>query len=573
MNPKQQYLALTIGPIYRTLTAVKSTKAIWAASYLFSHLMHTVLRAIKDQPGLNILMPYTGDLGDKTEVINLFEEKFTKDFGLFPDRLIAESIAPQRDYDSLKNAIDTARMNLVDYLFADLKNESKDAQGVFEKLRPRLTKQDLTVFVQSYFQLSLLQFELGAEDIAKDSNPVFEINALLDTVELQQQFPTVVSVNYLKYFLEDIFYNTLVQKGSSLERFPSTIEISTSGLSKISEKAKEYRIAARLLVSKDKAENQEGFLQELRGANFELLQHHKYIAIVVADGDNMGKLISEIYAFDPGLFELFSKQLLRFAYAAALLVKKSGAYPIYTGGDDLLFFSPIDGLDISSGIETKHSTIFHLIGKIDELFEQYIGSHATFQDLFDRMEKNAVEKNTVFQKPSMSYGLSISYYKHPLNEALQKGYELLFQTAKNTKSKNTVAFSLQKHSGQSFGASISKNTRSYQDFVRLQDRAVLGSERFFTSITHRLFDHRATLYWIYDHLRDETLQLQHLSNFFENNFDEAIHRDNSKYLDEIKHLMHHFFIDINAERKDNQLEQLYALIRFIQFLKTEYKND
>jgi len=70
-------------------------------------------------------------------------------------------------------------------------------------------------------------------------------------------------------------------------------------------------------------------------------QPHKYIAIVQSDGDNVGKLIKEIYKSNPAKIKEFSKALSDFALEAAEEIQKYGGETVYAGGDDLLFFAPV----------------------------------------------------------------------------------------------------------------------------------------------------------------------------------------------------------------------------------------
>ncbi len=58
---------------------------------------------------------------------------------------------------------------------------------------------------------------------------------------------------------------------------------------------------------------------------------------------------------------------------------------------------------------------------------------------------------------TLSYGLSISYYKYPLYESLNTARSLLFDVAKRVDSKNALAWKWQKHSGSSFSGTIVKN--------------------------------------------------------------------------------------------------------------------
>jgi CRISPR-associated protein Cmr2 len=65
-----------------------------------------------------------------------------------------------------------------------------------------------------------------------------------------------------------------------------------------------------------------------------------YFAVVVADGDRMGAAISKLV--DPRQHRTFSGELSRFAVAAVEIVRTFRGVLIYSGGDDVLAFVPVD---------------------------------------------------------------------------------------------------------------------------------------------------------------------------------------------------------------------------------------
>ncbi|MBK6914993.1 MAG: hypothetical protein IPH11_15530 [Ignavibacteriales bacterium] len=80
------YTALTIGPIHKTLQSVKSTKAIWAASYMFSYLIKEIIKQINNKN--DIIIPYSKEVEINGKKENPLAEDFKKRAGLFPDRII-----------------------------------------------------------------------------------------------------------------------------------------------------------------------------------------------------------------------------------------------------------------------------------------------------------------------------------------------------------------------------------------------------------------------------------------------------------------------------------------------------
>ena len=75
-----KYIALTIGPIYKTLKNAKKPKELFASSYIFSYIMKNIIKEFKDR---TFITPYIKDG-------SIFDEN--SPVGLFHDRFIFESI-------------------------------------------------------------------------------------------------------------------------------------------------------------------------------------------------------------------------------------------------------------------------------------------------------------------------------------------------------------------------------------------------------------------------------------------------------------------------------------------------
>lgn len=65
-----------------------------------------------------------------------------------------------------------------------------------------------------------------------------------------------------------------------------------------------------------------------------------YLAILAADGDRMGAALSQLSS--PETHRKFSKKLAGFASRARDIVRSHRGAPVYTGGDDVLAFVPVD---------------------------------------------------------------------------------------------------------------------------------------------------------------------------------------------------------------------------------------
>ncbi|MCW5933533.1 MAG: type III-B CRISPR-associated protein Cas10/Cmr2 [Fimbriimonadia bacterium] len=66
-----------------------------------------------------------------------------------------------------------------------------------------------------------------------------------------------------------------------------------------------------------------------------------YYAILIADGDRVGKLLSDLESEDQ--HREFSRKIGEFSQSVPDIVSKYHGYPVYNGGDDVLAFLPVNG--------------------------------------------------------------------------------------------------------------------------------------------------------------------------------------------------------------------------------------
>ena len=190
-------------------------------------------------------------------------------------------------------------------------------------------------------------------------------------------------------------------------------------------------------------------IEEIAHRSNDNYSRSNYICIVQADGDGMGTRISS-----KSLREVnaLSRDLLMKGKAACEKIKDYGGETIYAGGDDLLFLAPVIGSD-------KKNNIFKLLVDLDK----------SYGDI------------------NMSFGLSITYHKYPLYEALKAARELLVK-AKHVKGKredkHAIAWCLRKHSGSGFEGSIQINSDVYEKFEKMVEVSTEGNQ--ISAIAHKL---------------------------------------------------------------------------------------
>ena len=135
------YIALTIGPIYKTLADAKKPKELFASSYLFSYIMREIIYMFKER---EFITPYIKDN-------SIFDEK--SPVGLFHDRFI---------FQSKKGDIEKLQKSIIDI-----------CEDIATKFSLDFSQ------VREYLQINYFKKELP-----NDVNPIIELSPYLDTQEL-----------------------------------------------------------------------------------------------------------------------------------------------------------------------------------------------------------------------------------------------------------------------------------------------------------------------------------------------------------------------------------------------------
>lgn len=263
-------------------------------------------------------------------------------------------------------------------------------------------------------------------------------------------------------------------------------------------------------------------IEKIAGVGYSDNRSSQYISIVQADGDSVGRLISSIKNVET--LQLFSECLSNFSNAAVEEIISSGGFPIYAGGDDLLWFSPVK--------QEKHS-VFELLGKIDAIFEEEIVNKQVI--------KNLINTECV---PSMSYGASISYYKHPMHEALSCAADLLFGKAKKTSNKNSVAYRLMKHSGQTVEGILNK------DILKI---LIAYDKPAFNSVMYNMENQKVQLIRLLSKMDGYRMH-----EFFSNNYNESNHKEMKSFFESVTDALMKTFAILSPDKMDEKEKVEYA---------------
>ncbi|MFN0200549.1 MAG: type III-B CRISPR-associated protein Cas10/Cmr2 [Bacteroidia bacterium] len=531
------YLALTIGPIYKTLMSTKKAHEIWGASYLFSWIMENIIYQI-DTEKYELIVPVKAQIKER------------KGAGLFPDRLMLST-----EMGNIQEAISYGE-NAVNDL----------AKEVTHTLGKSVEYTNVYTFLQEYLHLYWVETQdLATIKDENNQNPLVALNELLDVAELQIQFPKgQEGENYLLSFLARVqtyeclwaqkAFDTSIKK----QEFATVDEISAVALYNASKTFHDIWADIGWLKMKKELGNKDTIIERLKTKEA-FLTCHKYYAIVQSDGDDIGKTIGTLHQLENGYAD-FSRALHEFGEEAVKRIYKyiGGDFkgvPLYAGGDDLMFFAPL--------VNGKGASLFSLIQEIENVFDEKMQAIVKrAKEKYESMPKKDKDDEDKFKEPKLSFGVSIVYYKYPMQESLATAKRLLFDVAKkyewNGQKKNCLALQVQKHSGQLFSLEMNKATELYEKLKMLIQNYVTNNgelpNKFLNSITYTLNRNEALLKQI-------SGNKTRIEAFMEHNFNEDVHKGIEPYKKEVVALIRACFQDTAKP-----LENLYAMLRMINFL-------
>lgn len=509
----KKYTAINIGPIVGTISMARKPREMWAASYMFSYLMECIINEIgKLSDEIQIVSP--ASLGDiKNPFYNV---------GLYPDRVFVKG-----EIDNIEGVLGSAVKT-----FSEATGVSSD-----------------------YVNIMYVSIEYTGEVGA-----IKELNYLLDCTELDNRPVKDSSRVKVLNLIQKKYDSPLFKHANGSGKFdvPTLGEIATHKFSKSGKKEewKKYCAEARD-ADKENESGEDAFYTKIKKTFKEDFQSYcKYICIVQADGDNMGKIVSEL---DKDKVKILSSALLAYGSEASRIIEAYGGLPVYAGGDDLLFIAPVVSDNKVEDQDNKVTNIFELLSAIDTCYKSMVD---------DRMGTKDLERPKDIHT-SISYGLSISYYKYPLYEAWNSAISLLFDTAKHVSGKNAVAWCLRKHSGSGFTGAVSKSDDSvYQIFKELMTYSV--DENLVSAIAHKL---RANMDLL-DILRNQ--DENRIKAFYRKIMEEEATQSGDTYVGATRRLLCALFRSYAGNKKvgiSDILTTTYGMLRTAKFINGEGDSD
>ena len=282
-NKAKDYIAVTIGPIFDTMSLVSTPAALWISSYMFSCITRTICDLLLENGVTEeeIITPYYS----KTDTELLCKNDGV---GLFHDHIIF------------------AAENFEIKKFNDIK------ESMLQKISAEF-RLDYD-YLKKYVQIAAVKF--------KAENPIFGCEHMLNSRELEKPF---VAEDTEQPLLKMLFAN----KDAANEW--------------IKEIAKNLGIFEKWQLAAGESIKDLNTIVNTSPKSKEKMKKHCYYAIVRSDGDNMSKIISSLSG--DGQFRAFSKTCLAYCSAVAEAVEKFGGVTIYAGGDDLLAILPCENKD------------------------------------------------------------------------------------------------------------------------------------------------------------------------------------------------------------------------------------
>lgn len=529
-----KYTAINIGPIISTFAMARKPRELWAASYLFSHLMKCIYDAALDK-GCNVISPEK-------------PQQPKNKIGIYPDRLFING-APKTI-----EVLTTAKEKFCET------TELKDYQ------------------IEQYFNLMSVTCEE-----TKDSIAIGKLNQSLDILELCNYAADHDATKAIRHLITKTNNSPLFfLETDNRDKFPYDIntlaEIATARLRSINptewdnakknardlERKAEKKRTETVKQGEEKTKdldnaeksidiNEDYFFKSLSNiTDFKnkIKSHHKYFCVVQADGDNVGKTVSHKDLQGEQLHAI-SSALVQFGQKAANTIENFGGLPIYAGGDDLLFIAPVIGKD------GKH--IFQLLDDIENNAFKGVKEAVDYLKLKD-------DKDIEIQA-SLSFGISISYYKYPLYEAFESALNLLFGTAKQISQKKAVAWSFRKHSGGTFDAAFSlKDTNLQTAFQNLIKNTT--DDTIVSAVAHKLRQEEALVKTVMAAEKD--IKGKTPRPRLDALFDKILEFQDNDYFICVKNLMPLLYNEVG---EDKFISTLYSLLRTAKFIKGEDLHD
>ncbi len=404
---KKEYIAITIGPLLRTMDLVSSPAALWASSYMFSYISRRIRARLIDRESDHpvdeecFISPYVAK-GD--QILDR-----TDGLGLLHDHIIFEK----------PEGFTMAHMKAIR---DDVYDEVWKCFGLDQ------FRQINADYLKQYIMIAAVAFE--------GTNPIMDSSKMLDCLEFPAKFVPEEKANPILALFDA---KDAESRNTNIKQLAEPLGIQESQWQLLDRKGQVRDL--RMIAAGDQRSD---------------LKKYRYYAVVRSDGDNMGKLISSLQNKEQ--FHLFSSACLDYCERIAQKVKAYHGLTVYAGGDDLLALMPCQTqIQAKDSHEKSDVTIIDFVKDANRLFDEIFNNEENgaitgiIRAAGDETTQKAFKKvMDQLPRPSLTYGITLCHIKYPLFEALSDSASLLFDAKGHTEAgyKNAVHLRLIKHSGQ-----------------------------------------------------------------------------------------------------------------------------
>jgi CRISPR-associated protein Cmr2 len=446
----------TIGPVQSFIEQARKTQDLYAGSFLLSHLINSTMEKLKQSNNCEFIFPHETleskpnrfiaiiESNDIANIGNELKEHITEEFQLINNNILnnLKLNAPN----GFKSQIETHFQVNWTAIPLDMDNYADTYKNIESHLGAIKN-------VRNFVQLE----EIGRKcSLCGEKNVLFyhgKKRAYTTPYAKPLNKPIhmhdgegLCTICFTKRFAYEHFKN-------KYKKYPSTAEIALmdllDNLNKYSELSKllndyknifhnnfdeqlfyEDNLTEKYFKkynysNKNLKEIKEKLKKIYEKAKEKDLKFYKYYAIIMLDGDDMGKWLSGEFLEDKTKLKDFHKKLAEelgkyVKYINNEIITKPKGKLVYAGGDDVFAFINLN----------------HLLPIIKELRIKF----PKFEELGFKIKDN--------KKSSASIGVAIAHYKTPLPETLKWARNMEDEAKSIDSNKDAVAIAVLKHSGE-----------------------------------------------------------------------------------------------------------------------------
>jgi len=367
-------LAISIGPVQEFIAAARRTRDLWFGSYMLSEISKAVARHIRAKGGKLVFPHPEADLEEGSE-LNVANVIVAELVSADPKETAAQARraaqtrwhrfaheARMRVHNAVRDDIWEDQVDdMIEFYAAWIERTGDyeaDRRGLMRLLAGRKNCRDFLP-ARGHAGVPKSSLDGRRESVLKPPEERGgKERTLLRTKEGEQldvvgvvkrvaggtrPYPSVARIAadpWIRGNKDDPTFLELLEACKGLgdvvhkldrERFPQYGDFPFEGTAVYRSRHREW------LEETDISEND---LKQLHEALSRLPEPEPYLAVLVADGDRMGEMISRLGTAERN--REFSRALADFATKADSVVKKHHGVLVYAGGDDILAFVPVD---------------------------------------------------------------------------------------------------------------------------------------------------------------------------------------------------------------------------------------